>query len=108
MSPFQLANAPRRRLTSSGGKPFVRPLELWRLTSKSLATLKEFFPDGVFKDQTAGEGGYEDLIFYYPGELMLGVVSHEGEGILRVTSEERQLLEREGFPFRVSGAYVGY
>ena len=47
-------------------------------------------------------------MFYREGELMLGVVSHEGEGILRVTPEERQSLERDGFPFRVSGRYVGY
>ena len=47
-------------------------------------------------------------MFYRHGELILGVVSHEGEGILRVTPEERQLSEREGFPFRTSGAYVGY
>ena len=86
----------------------MRPLELWRLTSQSFAVLKEFFPDGVFKDQTAGEGGYEDLILYREGELMLGVVSHEGEGILRVTDEERQSLERAGFRFRASGAYIGY
>ena len=107
-APFRLANAPRRHLTCSRSNPFVRPLELWRLTSKSLDALKEFFPDGVFKDQTAGEGGYEDLILYRRGELMLGVVSHESEGVLRVTSEERQSLEREGFPFRISGRYVGY
>ena len=108
-APFRLANAPRRHLTSpASGKFFVRPLKLWRFTSKSLAALKELFPDGVFKNQTAGEGGYEDLILYRQGELMLGVVSHEGEGVLRVTAEERQLLEREGFPFRVFGRYVGY
>ena len=47
-------------------------------------------------------------MFYRHGELILGVVLHEGEGILRVTSEERQLLERDGFPFRISGEYVGY
>lgn len=86
----------------------MRPLELWRLTSQSFAALKQFSPDGVLKDQTDGQGGYEDLVLYRQGELMLGLVSHEGKGILRVTDQERLSLERNGLPFRAFGAYVGY
>ena len=39
---------------------------------------------------------------------MLGIVSHENEGILRVTEAEKRILEVEGFPFRSFGSYVGY
>jgi len=107
MTPFRLPNAPRRHLTARRNAPFVRTAELWKLTSASFAVLQGFFLDGLFTNRS-DEGWFEDLMLYRQGELMLGVVFHEGEGILRVTHEERQSLEREGFPIRASGAYVGY
>lgn len=113
-APFRLANARRRHLTGrrADGTDFIRPLELWRLTSKSLAVLEEFFPNGVFSYEASAEGWLEDLILYRHidrhSELMLGVVSHEGEGVLRVTNQEQRQLERDGFPFRLRGTYVGY
>ncbi len=105
MTPFRLPNAPRRHLTTYRDGQFV---ELWNLTSASLAALHVFLSEGIFTYQSDKDGWLEDLTLYRQGELMLGIVSHEGEGILGVTSEERQLLERDGFPFRVSGAFVGY
>lgn len=109
-APFRLPDARRRHLTSQGasGSGFIRPLELWRLTSKSLTFLEEAFPVGVFRYDAGADGWMEDPMFYRQGELMLGVVSHEGEGILRVTPEERRQLEQDGFPFRLHGTYVGY
>lgn len=50
---------------------------------------------------------FEDPVFYRNGEFMLGVVSHENEGLLRVTQVERRMLEAKGFPFRPFGSYVG-
>ena len=109
MASFRLANARRRHLTSYGtAKDFVRPLELWRLTAKSLVLLEEFFPNGAFAYEASADGWLEDPMLYRQGELMLGVVFHEGEGILRVTAQEQQQLERDGFSFRQRGTYVGY
>jgi len=39
---------------------------------------------------------------------MLGVVSHENEGLMRVTARECDLLTAEGFVLRPFGAMVGY
>ncbi len=110
----RLANAQRGHLTGrrADERDFIRPLELWRLTSKSLAVLEEFFPNGVFSYEASAEGWLEDLMLYRHidrhSELVLGVVSHEGEGMLRVTNQEQRQLERDGFPFRLRGTYVGY
>ncbi len=99
MAPFSLPTASRRPLMAS---------PLWELSPASLAALREFLAGGIFTYEVGADGWLEDLTLYRRGEMMLGVVSHEGVGILRVTHEERQLLERGGFPFRASGVHVGY
>ena len=110
MAPYRLPDVMRRHLTAYQGEDFAKNTRLWKLTSASLAALKETLLDGIFTyDIEANSNGwFENLILYRQGELMLGVVSHEAEGVLRVTSEERQSLEREGFRFRARGTYVGY
>jgi len=108
MTAFRLPDAPRRHLTAYRNALFTRTARLWKLTSASFSALQGFFPGGIFSYASEKEGWFEGPVFYREGELMLGIVSHESEGILRVTREERQLLERSGFPFRASGAYVGY
>jgi hypothetical protein len=109
---FHLPKARRRQVTAyksaAGADDFIRPTELWRLTSKSFAVLQKFMPDGLFTYESSQEGWLEDPIFYRNGEFMLGIVSHENEGILRVTEAEKRILEAEGFPFRSFGSYVGY
>ena len=47
-------------------------------------------------------------MIYRNGELMLGVVSHENEGVVRVTARECDLLKAEGFVLKPYGAMVGY
>ena len=110
--PFRLPNAKRRSLTArgSGSRPnaFIRSTELWRLTSASYAVLQEFLPDGLFTNKSIQDCRFEDPVFYRNGDFMLGVVSHEHEGIVRVTEAERHLLIAEGFKFRTRGSYVGY
>ena len=39
---------------------------------------------------------------------MVGIVSHEKDGVLRVTRAERRDLQKAGFPFREGGQFVGY
>ena len=111
IKPFRLPGAKRRSLSAQrpiSHNNFIRPTELCRLNSKSLSVLDELLPDGLFTYKVSGDGGVEDPIFYRRGEFMLGVVSHEHEGIVRVTKAEQRLLEAEGFKFRRRGSYVGY
>ena len=108
VKPFRLPSAKRRSLTTQLSQNPIRPTQLWRLSSKSLSVLHEFLPDGLFTYEVSEDGWLEDPVFYRRGEFMLGVVSHEHEGIVRVTKAEQRLLEAEGFVFRPRGSYVGY
>lgn len=106
--PFRLPTAERRQLTSSRNNSFIRPTPLWRLNSASLVALQEFLPDGLFSYPVSKRGTFEDPVFYRNGNLILGVVSHEREGIVRVTAKECQLMETEGFIMKRFGTNVGY
>ena len=108
---FRLPTAKRRSLTAQrplSQNNFIKLTELWRLNSKSLAVVQEMLPEGLFAHQVQKDGWFKDPVFYRRGEFMLGVVSHEHEGIIRVTKAEHRLLEAEGFVFRPRGLYVGY
>ena len=48
------------------------------------------------------------IALYRGGELLLGVISHEHEGVLRVRPEERALLDAAGLPYRVQPQYIEY
>jgi len=107
-APYRLPPAERRQLTARTEHLFIRFTALWRLSAASLAVLQDFMPEGLFSSPRGRGSRLEDPIFYRKGEFMLGVVSHENEGIVRVTAREGDLLEAEGFVLRPSGTMVGY
>jgi hypothetical protein len=86
----------------------MRSTALWQLNSAALIAMQEFLPEGLFSNSVGKEGRFEDPVFYRKGEFMLGVVSHENEGIVRVTATEYRLLEAQGFNLRHVGTMVGY
>jgi len=109
--PFRLPTAKRRSLTAQrpiSQGDFIKPTELWRLNTASFAVLQEVLPEGLFHYQVEKGSWLEYPVLYRRGEFMLGVVSHEHEGIVRVTNTERHTLEAEGFVSRPRGLYVGY
>jgi len=105
-APYKLPAASRRHLT---GRPdsLVYDCELWQLTPETIAALPLAFPHGPFTYQPS-DAWFEDLELYRDGELMLGFVTHEAEGVLRITPEERKELENQGVVFRRDGEWVGY
>jgi hypothetical protein len=105
---FRLPLSERRQLTMSRRQAFVRPTPLWRLNSAAFVALQQFLPDGLFSYAAKRDGEFEDPVFYRSGELMLGIVSHEKEGVIRVTSEECRSLRAQGFVIRDFGTLVGY
>lgn len=107
-APYQLPTAARRQLTASRARPFVRPTPLWLLQSATRIRLQEFLPNGLFTNSGGKQGNLEDPILYRNGELVLGIVSHEREGILRVTEKDFTQLEAHGFLTRPYGTMVGY
>lgn len=99
--------ANRRRLSWGQGDEPVALTELWSLSAATLAALRLAFPYGPF-DYRPADAWFEDLALYRGGELMLGLISHEHEGILRVTEREQAELATTGFPVGRRGAWVGY
>jgi hypothetical protein len=83
------------------------PVELWRLCDETVSALRVAFPQGYFSYSPA-DAWFEDLLVYRAnGALMLGVITHEQEGVLRVTEEERDVLARAALPVRTEGEWVG-
>lgn len=71
--------------------------EVWTLTPASVAVLQDLLPDGLFTAASyAGSGWLEDPTFYRAGEVMLGIVTHENEGVLVVQQADHASFEALG------------
>jgi hypothetical protein len=108
VKPHQLPRAVRRHLTGPPNQGLSYETDLWKLNRITLNALRVAFPRGPFDYFPEGDAWFEDLDVYRGGELLLGVITHEHEGVLRVTSSERADLGARGIPFRDSGEWVGY
>lgn len=98
----------RRRVPFAAADEAARDLRLWRLDAEALSALRRFLPDGLFTHRIDPHGWLEDPTFFRHGELMLGIVTHEREGILRVTPDELRELERIGFDFAPSASSIRF
>ena len=106
MQLFGRAPTIRRHLSVFVSEQPVRSTELWQISPESLKALSVFLPDGLFTFRPADVIApiwVENPIFYRRGEIMLGIVSHEQDGVLRVTRAERRDLATAGFPFHETG-----
>jgi hypothetical protein len=90
LAPFQRTTAPRRRMTVFAGEELIQPTQLWSLTAASVDLLKGYFHSGLFTYPTSewDQGCLEDPVIYRSGEVILGIVSHEQEGILILSDSE--------------------
>ena len=104
LRPFSRPPATRERLVARPGKPFARETKLWALTPESLRVLPGVLPRGPFEYPFGAPAWAEDLTLYRDGNLLLGIISHEDMGILRVTELEASRLAVAGFPSRMRGA----
>ena len=106
--PYEREEAARRRLSAATVDEFVRPTPLWALRPETIAHLRSSMPDGIFDYNAGGDPWLEDLAVYRRGEFMMGVITHEDGGVLRVTSDELMDLDRIGFPHKDEVPWVGY
>ena len=106
--PHKLPPAVRRRLSGPSGGDLVRATDLWALNDETETLLRSVFPGGLFHDAHRAEAWFEDPTVYRAGEVVLGVITHESEGVLRVTPDERLELDRLGVPYHSTGRWVGY
>ncbi len=73
------------------GEGVRRPTNTWRLSAESAGALRQHIADGLFAAPSYSTGGwFEDFTIYRRGEIMLGVVSHEGLIVLRLTEREHR------------------
>jgi len=88
-----------RRVAAAPNEEPTRHLRVWRLDDDALQALRPFMQDGLFTHRVDPRGWLEDLMLFRDGQLMLGVVTHQREGVVCVTPEELRELERVGFDF---------
>lgn len=103
LRPFQLPSAPREHAASWRAGERVPGTELWALTRRTIELLAGFFDDGLF---TYPADCLEDPTFYRDGELMLGIVSHEREGVLRLSAAEHHQIQALGIPARAEPMWI--
>jgi hypothetical protein len=108
LAAFTLPAAPRRQLSAPSGGQLTREVDRWRLQDASLGILQTALPMGFASREYDVDLWLEDLAAYRDGDFMMGVLSHEGGGVLRVTESELQELRAAGFPDRDEVPWVGF
>jgi hypothetical protein len=98
----------RRRILAGASDGNVQPVRLWALNEQAIVSLRTFMSEGLFTHRVDPRGWLEDPVIYRNGALMLGVVTHEQEGVLRATPQEVRELETLGFDFASRGEAITY
>jgi hypothetical protein len=100
LAAFERDPAPREGLMDMEGEEWIRPVPLWSFTPASIRQLQKVLPDGVFSYGIWTEPAWcENLCLYRKSVLVLGIMTHEHLGIVRVTQSEREALEGLGIRF---------
>jgi hypothetical protein len=80
---------------------------VWRLTRETIGILRSFFGDTLLHyELDEAEGWFEDPVVWRGEEIMLAVISHEREGVLRLTAGEHATAAALGFPSAESGTWI--
>lgn len=103
LAPHERAVATRRVVTSDLSGDATLPVRLWSYNAASLHRLLSFVDSSVLHWPAGPDGWLEDLAIYRHGELLLGLVSHEREGVLRLTPEEHAEVAALDIPSNTSG-----
>jgi hypothetical protein len=89
LTSFHRGTPKRENMTTLAGEESRGPTETWRLTTESAAVLRQHIADGFFAAPSYSVAGwFEDFTIYRRGEVILGVVSHEGLVVLCLTEQE--------------------
>ena len=108
LAPFELPIARRRVASAAADAAPSRSVRRWAFTAESLPELLAFLPAGLFDAQPGPSGWLEDLAIYAQGELLLGVVTHEREAVLRLTPAEHREVEALGVSSSGAGESIDY
>ncbi len=105
--PFAGGEEIRERMSGPSADDLTRSTKLWKLNPVTIGALKQALPNGLLAYDPVERGWFEDPIFYRAGDLMLGVLSHEAFGVLRISDGESARLAAAGFPSHESLPRVG-
>jgi hypothetical protein len=107
LQPHSVGDLEREHVSALANQTFRRPVALWRINNETIGTLHQCFPNGLLGNPTyAEEGWFEDPVLYRDEELMLGTVSHEGEGVLSIGAAEYPLVTALGILTRDSAQWI--
>lgn len=91
LTSFYRGKPQRDNMTKVATEQGRRPTDTLRLTTESAAVLRRHVVDGWFAGPSYSEAGwFEDFTIYRCGEVMLGVISHEGLVVLRLAEQEHE------------------
>lgn len=107
LAPYEHPMAARRVLGADDDRS-IQLVRLWALTEASLTRLLAFFPHGLFRWPAGPDGWFEDLTVYRRGELVLGLVSHAGEGVLRLSGAEHLAVAALGVETSSEAEGIGW
>jgi hypothetical protein len=108
LGPFERPAERRRVVYDADGMDLSRSVRLWTLNDDSLAKLLTFLDSGVFRWPAGPDGWLEDLTLYRRGDLVLALVSHEQEGVLRLTRDELADVAALDIPFEAHAQWIDY
>ncbi len=100
LGPYEREPAARYVRSESEATSVTRTVRLWTLNERSLDRLLSFLDSGLFHSPAGPDGWFEDLAIYRCGELLLGLLSHTREGILRLTPLEHAEVAALDVPSR--------
>jgi len=108
LGPYERPAASRRVLSAAAERDLTRSVRLWTLNEASLTRLLSFMDTGLFHWPAGPDGWLEDLTMYRRGELVLGLVSHEREGVLRLTLQEHEAVGALDIPSELTAESIDY
>ena len=108
LGPYERSAAPRRVIANAAGSNLMRTVRLWALNEASLTRLLSFIDTGIFHWPAGPDGWFEDLTIYRRSELALGIVSHEHEGVLRLTHNEHEAVAALDIPSEAAAESITY
>jgi hypothetical protein len=108
LGPYERPTRRRRVVVDADQFDRARSVRLWTFSEESLARLLSFLDKSVFHWPAGPDGWLEDLTIYRRGELVLGLVSHEQEGVLRLTADELTEVAALDIPFEATAELIAY
>ena len=108
LSPHRLAPAMRDHWSIPVGSPPSGLMPLWQLNRGSRAVLRIVFVPGLFAYPVGAWeiGCIEDLVVYRNGAIVLGIVSHEREGMLSLSEAEHEAVAALGIVSRPEPQWI--